>query len=84
MKKSTTMKHLALALMVCVAQSVNAQELDPDLLNYVATGDTIGTEYVPDENYVPVTWEKKGASCRYADVTVHPLHLSFAQGIRSA
>ena len=48
MKKSTTMKHLALALMVCVAQSVNAQELDPDLLNYVATGDTIGTEYVPD------------------------------------
>ena len=60
MKKSTTMKHLALALMVCVAQSVNAQELDPDLLNYVATGDTIGTEYVPDENYVPVTWEKKG------------------------
>ena len=54
------MKHWALALMVCAAQGVNAQELDPDLLNYVATGDTIGTEYVPDENYVPVTWEKKG------------------------
>ena len=59
MKKST-IKQMVLGLMLCAAQGVNAQALDPDILQFLATGDTIYTEYIPDKDYAPAPWEKKG------------------------
>ena len=51
---------MVLGLMLCAAQGINAQALDPDILQFLATGDTIYTEYIPDKDYAPAPWEKEG------------------------
>lgn len=51
---------MVLGLMLCAAQGMNAQALDPNILKYLSTIDTIYTEHISDKDYAPVPWEKAG------------------------
>ena len=44
--KKRTIKQMVLGLMLCAAQGMNAQALDPNILKYLSTIDTIYTEHM--------------------------------------
>ena len=58
--KKRTIKQMAIALMLGSAQGLYAQELDSNLLQFLAIADTLYTEHIADKDYAPVPWEKEG------------------------